>query len=55
MKQHTTNYENTFISVSEDCPAIYAEVPPVKGDKRTTANIQFEMIKKIRTSILPMT
>lgn len=46
MKQHTTNYENTFIAVSDDCPAVQAEVPPVKGDKLTVANIQFDMVKK---------
>lgn len=46
MKLHTTNYENTFISVADDCPATVAEVPPLKGDKKTVANIQFDMVKK---------
>lgn len=46
MKLHTTNYENTFIAVAEDCPVAVAEVPPVKGDKKTVANIQFDMVKK---------
>lgn len=41
---HTTNYTNTFIEVAEDCPATAAEVPPQKGDAKTIANIQFEMI-----------
>lgn len=40
----TTNYYNTFIEVADDCPTHVAEVPPVKEDKRTAANIQFEMI-----------
>lgn len=46
MKQHTTNYENTFIEIADDCPASKAEIPPIKGDKKTAANIQFEMISK---------
>lgn len=46
MKLHTTNYENTFIAVADDCPATVAEVPPLKGDKKTVANIQFDMVKK---------
>lgn len=46
MKIHTTNYFNTFIQVAEDCPAASGEMPPVKGDNRTVANIQFDMIKE---------
>lgn len=42
----TTNYYNTFIQIAEDCPAGKAEVPPLKGDKKTVANLQFEMISK---------
>lgn len=41
---HTTNYYNTFIEVAEDCPAIKAEIPPVKGEKRTVANLQFDLL-----------
>ncbi|MGX5819349.1 DUF6157 family protein [Chitinophaga lutea] len=41
---HTTNFINTFIEVAEDCPAKEGEVPPVKGDARTVANIHFEAI-----------
>lgn len=44
MKVHTTNYENTFIEIAEDCPAKMGEVPPVKGDVKTVANLQFDMI-----------
>lgn len=40
----TTNYYNTFIEVSEDCPVKTAEVPPQKGDSKTAATLQFEMI-----------
>jgi Family of unknown function (DUF6157) len=41
---HTTNYYNTFIQIAEDCPVAQAEVPPLKGDDKTIANLQFEMI-----------
>jgi hypothetical protein len=40
---HTTNYFNTFISVSEDCLAETGTVPPVK-DKKTIARIQYELL-----------
>ena len=41
---HTTNYFNTFIQMAEDSKHTKGEVPPVKGDKRTVANLQFDMI-----------
>lgn len=41
----TTNYFNTLIEVAEDCPINAAEIPPQKGDKKTIANLQFEMLK----------
>src|SRR5690554_174457 len=44
MKTHTTNYKDTLIAVADDCPAVAGEVPPVKGDKKSIANIQFELI-----------
>jgi len=40
----TTNYYNAFIEVAEDCPANVADIPPQKGNEKTAANIQFEMI-----------
>ena len=46
MKQHTTNYFDTFIEIADDCPVKSGEVPPTKGDAKTVANIQFEMISK---------
>ncbi len=46
MKVHTTNYETAFIAVADDCPASTGEVPPMKGDKKSIANIQFEILKK---------
>ena len=46
MKTHTTNYENTFIAIADDSPATQAEVPPIKANAKTVANIQFEMLNK---------
>ena len=45
MKPHSTNYINTFIEVAEDCPASTGEVPPTKGDKKSVANYQFELLE----------
>lgn len=44
MKTHSTNYTNTFIEVAEDCPVTIAEAPPLKGDKKTVAHLQFHML-----------
>lgn len=44
MKVHTTNYQNTFIEIAEDCPSKYGEIPPLKGNSRTAANIQFDLV-----------
>ena len=46
MKVHTTNYQNTFIEVAEDCPIVKGEIPQQKADKKTVANIEFEIISK---------
>jgi len=46
MKVYTTNYENTFIEVAEDCPAVMGEIPKTKSDTKTVAAIQFEIISK---------
>ena len=46
MKTHTTNYKDTFIEVADDCPAKEGEIPPLKGEKQSVANIQFDMIIK---------
>lgn len=42
----STNYFNTLIEIAEDCPAVSGEIPPVKGDKKSVANLQFEMLHK---------
>lgn len=46
MKTHTTNYTNTFIEIADDCPISFGEIPPQKGETKTVANIQFEMVSK---------
>jgi Family of unknown function (DUF6157) len=46
MKLHTTNYTDTFIEIADDCPIAKGEMPPLKGDAKTVANIQFELISK---------
>lgn len=42
----STNYYNTLIEVAEDCPVPAAQVPPQRGNEKTTANFQFEMISR---------
>jgi hypothetical protein len=39
----TTNYYETFISVADDCPVEFAEVPPSKEPK-SIAQLEFEMV-----------
>ena len=46
MKQHTTNYQNTFIEIAEDCPMHTAEIPPMRGNKKSVAQMQFEIINE---------
>lgn len=46
MKTHTTNYQNTFIEVAEDCPVQAGEVPPRKGEAKTVANLQYDLLHK---------
>lgn len=44
MKVHSTNYFNTLVEIADDCPIDSSEMPPLKGDKKTVANLQFEML-----------
>ena len=44
MKIHSTNYFNTFIEVAEDSKAESGVQPISKSDKKTVAQMQFEMI-----------
>jgi hypothetical protein len=46
MKTHTTNYQNTFIAVADDSSVTKGEIPPAKGDGKTVAGIQFEIVSK---------
>lgn len=46
MKTHTTNFINTFIEIAEDCPVKKSVIPSLKGDKKTNANRQFELLEK---------
>lgn len=46
MKTHTTNYKDTFIEAAEDCPTAKGEIPPVKGEAKTIANIQFDLLSR---------
>jgi Family of unknown function (DUF6157) len=46
VKIHTTNYQDTFIAVADDCPAIAGEVPPSKGEKKSIAMMQFEILSR---------
>ena len=44
MKTYTTNYQNTFVEIAEDCPASKGIVPPLKNSGKSLANIQYELI-----------
>lgn len=46
MKVHTTNYQDTFIGIADDCLAMGGEVPPTKGEAKSVANIQFDIVNK---------
>ncbi len=46
MKIHTTNYENTFITVARDCPAGSGEIPPSKGEAKTIAGRQYDILRR---------
>ena len=44
MKVFTTNYQNCFIEIAEDCPAKKGTIPPVKNTGQTTATIQYDIL-----------
>ncbi len=44
MKQHSTNYFDTFIEVAEDTKVMQGTKPPSKGDNKTVAEMQYELI-----------
>lgn len=41
---HSTNYFNTLIEIAEDSRNLEGTIPPIKGDKKSVANLQFEMV-----------
>ncbi len=41
---HSTNYFNTLIEIAEDSPANQSEIPPMRGSKKSVANLQYEML-----------
>jgi cytochrome c biogenesis protein ResB len=43
-KMHTTNYHNTFIEVAEDTKVVCGTAPLSKGDKKTVAALQYEIL-----------
>ncbi|WP_250633073.1 DUF6157 family protein [Rhodoflexus caldus] len=43
-KIHTTNYYDTFIEVAEDTKVSYGTKPPFKTDKKTIAELQYELL-----------
>lgn len=43
-KTHTTNYTDTFIEIAEDCSATEGKIPVQKGEKKTVAQQQYELI-----------
>ncbi len=43
---HTTNYIDTFIEVADDCPTDKGEIPKAKGNSKTVAEMQFELLVK---------
>lgn len=44
MKTHTTNYVNTFIAVADDTKAACGTIPPSRGNKKTIAEMQYELL-----------
>lgn len=43
---HTTNYFDTLIEIAEDSPTERGTVPPQKGENKTIANLQFEILSE---------
>ena len=44
-KVRSTNYFNTLIEIAEDCPVMVGEIPPLRGNKKSVANLQFELLQ----------
>lgn len=46
MKTHSTNYTDTFITSSEDSPAMAGEIPPFNPEKKSVAWMQYEILNE---------
>lgn len=44
LNMHTTNYYDTLIEVAEDSPAENGEMPAGRGQQKSVAQLQFEML-----------
>lgn len=44
MNNHTTNYFDTFIEISDDTKAMNGTIPPSKENKKTIAQRQYDLI-----------
>jgi hypothetical protein len=44
VKEFTTDYQNSFIEIADDCPSKKGEIPPVKKVGKTIASIQYDML-----------
>jgi hypothetical protein len=40
------NYHDTLIEVADDCPATNGQVPQARGDKKTKAMVEYELLVK---------
>ena len=38
------NYYDTLVEVADDCPATVAEVPQARGDRKTKAVVEYELL-----------
>jgi len=41
---HSTNYTNTLIEIATDSKVAQGEIPPDRGEKKTIANLEYELI-----------
>ncbi len=41
---HSTNYKNTLIEIAADSKVAQGKIPPVRGEKKTIANLEYEML-----------
>ena len=41
---HSTNYTNTLIEIAADSKTRQGKIPPVRGEKKTIANLEYEML-----------